>query len=243
MEDAPERKQAFLKKSDDPTILWDHARNEALVQKLETAGLIPEVLMLTLNPSKKEYQVVMEKVEGHTLADIPPELDEFKYSVEFAQELAKTFVRLEDTGIYHLDIHSENVMYDTNNKRFVFVDVEELDNEHHPTSDYVADYCRVLIDAYCGIDILASPGEIRGLAEESDNASLMAFSEEYRDEDNAVLGFDRPQAVFDLADATGVRERANPHILNFLSESMSNKDAKSSSFDKLFDIPTIPLEK
>jgi len=215
----------------------DYLKNQELIEKLEGMELIPPVMLLTANPETSAYRVVMEKVEGFSLDNMPTEMDGQKYSLEFAKELAQLFVRLKDAGAYHGDIHMGNIMQDTANGRLVFIDLEELTDDPHPIGDYVRDYDRALIDIYLGVDIFSTTDEL--LKErDSDNEALRAFYKEYAGyELQGVIDKD-PKVLHKLVMLFGLSEKINPQIVDFLAKGVTpdTREITELNFDELFSL-------
>lgn len=233
MAESPENHTAFIKKDEDYSLVTDHLQNQVLIQDLETAGIIPQVLMTSSNFQEKRHSVVMEKIEGFTLLNVPSEMEEFKYSVDFARDLARIFLKLRDNDAYHQDLGAQNVMYDTKNKRFVFVDLEELVSERRKNSDYVFDYSRVLIDTYSGIDILSDLGELVDLADETGNEKLRDFIEKNGEDTMMYRLLSESGKLRELFGLLQVEGKVNQQIIDFLSKTLQNKNPDTDFTDLL----------
>lgn len=237
MDIVPNENEAFVKDIRNDDHFDDYLKNQEMIEKLEGMELIPHVMLLTANPETSAYRVVMEKVDGFSLDNMPTEMDSQKYSLEFAKELAQLFVRLKDAGAYHGDIHTGNIMRDTANGRFVFIDLEELTDDPHPIGDYVRSYDRALIDIYLGVDIFSITDEL--LKEnESDNEALRAFYKEYEGyEIQDVIDKD-PKVLHKLVMLFGLSEKIYPQIVEFLAKGVTfdRSEIEELNFDELLSL-------
>lgn len=86
------------------------------------AGLAPKIIeagihLKSTTTSQGKAYIVMEKIEGQKLSDVPHEM-----YTKYIPKIATAFRDLHRLGIYHDDAHDDNVML-TNDGRVMFIDI------------------------------------------------------------------------------------------------------------------------
>lgn len=233
------QKTAFVKSGEFAELITDHQNNEGLIERLRKVGAVPDVLMYATTEESEgfSYRVVMERIEGFDLLNIPQSEEEFKYSVTFAKKLARLFKKTANEGIHHQDAHGGNIMFDQEREDFVFVDLEELSDKPIKAREWVFDYCVVLGDVYFGMDPLSDLAEIHTLPEEH-KKKLMPLYNKYGNKSFYTLlkNIDMAKAFVNAMDLQDV---VNPQVLGFISDGLK---MRISNFDGIFSVSPEPLE-
>jgi hypothetical protein len=124
------------------------------LEKLEDLGLVAQTVAIRKTGSK--VSVLMELVNGFELASIPEEYEDYRFSIDLAKKTAALFQGFFESGYYHEDSHSGNIMYDQKRGKCVAVDLDSVAVKGNDTSlkDYVQDYSKLMLGVYLGTSAL-----------------------------------------------------------------------------------------
>lgn len=234
---APVQITAFIKDWDTPDLITNYQNNECLIERLNKVGAVPAVLAYatTNDPDGYIYKVIMEKVPGYDLLNVPESEEGFMYSLAAAQKLAGLFKKIADEGIRHMDPHAGNIMFDQKKRDFVFIDLEGLTERHIDANEWVFHYCLVLGDVYFGMDPLNNIEDVYEISEEQ-KSKLMPIYEKY----GAKKSFYQLLADIDIAnefvDALDLQDVVNPQVISFISKGLM---MGVSNFDGVLGIETV----
>lgn len=213
-----ERKTAFVKNFGELDNDTGTIADIPLYERLNATGLFPEILALKLRSAGDKGAMLMEKIDGFNLAELPEWLDEYKYSVEFAKKLAQLYLDFYDQGFRHIDWRPANVMIDVNRRKLVFVDssaVEEIRiKDEHTLRETVNDFSLTLAGLYMDGDYFTL----------EDNYEFIGFN----------TGATRGPALI-LLNRSGALKRVNPQVRELMIRGLALYTCPEN-FDELFAI-------
>ncbi len=212
-----ERQPVFVKQFPAEDNAWVESMTD-FYERLGSSGYFPEVYAMVLNSNPKgESSFLMERVEGFTLADTPPEFDDYKFSVRFAKDLRDFFLGFYEAGFVQEDNHPDNIMFDINKKRFVFVDgagIFEVTRENYTMKELVNNFSVALISVYLG--------RLYWLL--TDECGL----EEFEDEESRGL-------ALVILNRARLLNKINPQVREFIIKGI-NRGTCPENFDELFAV-------
>lgn len=212
------------------------------LQKLEDLDLIPQTI--GYREDEDGLHVFMERVNGFDLANIPPTHEDYKFSVDLAKKAASLCQDFFVAGYHHVDLHSNNIMYDLGRGKCVAVDLDSIGlNKNHeiPLKTYVEEYAELMADIYLGdmptliAEKMLQKGELLGhMGEEwkefKDTVGM--YNNPNQIDIRDLIGEDLPRIALLLMKIKGVESKIHPAIKAFILRGL-NPATCPQNFDQI----------
>lgn len=244
-------RQAFIKPfpmDEWRTDYYDESERLRLYEKAGNAGISPNLLAVALsNDPKGRGAYILEHVNGFTLRDFPEERDDLKFSVGFAQNLGYLFRAAYSQRLLHTDAHNQNIMYDTDMEKCVFVDITsfiEVDREFE-MKKVVNDFGELLLSTYLGDNPFEHMEEFYRLEEDDTHYTfstsefipgMQKIQQQMKKEESGIRQpfWENSRApILFLLHRKGVLNKIDPVIREFMLRAINPKTCPEN-FDELF---------
>lgn len=217
-------------------------RLDSIRNQLEVAanrGFVPRIL--SVNDTKEGRKLLgMSVVEGPTLFQFAfRDSGNQRLTCSFAIELASLFEGCYGLGIIHEDPNISNIMYNPENRRFTFVDIDSMAPRQDESMAYcVRDFCDALNMAWLkentyttgALEILEDIGELEELMPE--NWPAFQAERERRPYDMGVFMEYSREPLESLYKARSIDSYLDPKIKEFVLKGI-NPNTTPDSFDEL----------